>query len=134
MIGLSLVCVAVTSADGKTFLTKRVAASRHLDLSREVEPVVITGLVDGSWREVVLLGAGAVEGACIVSDAGRRCWAAASRNANPSNVVSVGMYASSPPPPPPSPRAAAAAGCQLHGLKRPRLLNLGHVIICTNAE
>ena len=28
MIGLSLVCVAVTSADGKTFLTKRVAASR----------------------------------------------------------------------------------------------------------
>ena len=29
---------------------KRVAASRHLDLSREVEPVVITGLVDGSWR------------------------------------------------------------------------------------
>ena len=28
VIGLSLVCVAVTSADGKTFLTKRVAASR----------------------------------------------------------------------------------------------------------
>ena len=28
MIGRSLVCVAVTSADGKTFLTKRVAASR----------------------------------------------------------------------------------------------------------
>ena len=28
VIGRSLVCVAVTSADGKTFLTKRVAASR----------------------------------------------------------------------------------------------------------